>query len=341
MARVDPHASPLPSWVRRAAMVSCLVPAAMAWGSEGVADARQRLMRLHQAAAEQNYQGTMVFSAAGSSSSSRVAHYVVGGQTYERIEALDGREQKILRHNDTVYTVWPRTGVAVVEKREAMGARGALMQSVEARALEQYELRLEGRKRVADRDAEVFLLQPRDELRYAQRLWADVATGLMLRADVIGPGQQGLLESAFFSEVEIGVRPQPESVLQPVRRLAGLRQLRAMHEKATLEGEGWQLRRPLPGFTLGSCVKRPQEALPSGEVRASEPMLQTVFSDGLTHVSLFIERYDATRHRHELQGQIGAASTRMQRRGDHWLTAMGDVPQATLKLLLDAVERRP
>ena len=33
-----------------------------------------------------------------------------------------------------------------------------------------------------------FLLEPRDALRYAQRLWADVATGLMLRADVIGFG---------------------------------------------------------------------------------------------------------------------------------------------------------
>ena len=36
-----------------------------------------------------------------------------------------------------------------------------------------------------------------------------------------------------------------------------------------------------------------------------------------------------------------ARVARMQRRGEHWLTAMGDVPQGTLKLLLDAVERRP
>ncbi|MBL8360624.1 MAG: MucB/RseB C-terminal domain-containing protein [Rubrivivax sp.] len=341
MARAELHASSRPSWVRRAAMLSCLVPTTMAWASDAATDARARLTRMHQAAAQQNYQGTMVFSAGGSSSSSRVAHYVVGGQSYERIEALDGREQTILRHNDTVYTVWPRSGVAVVEQLEAMGARGALMQSVEARALEQYELRMEGRRRVADRDAEVFVLQPRDDLRYAQRLWADAATGLMLRADVVGAGSQGLLESAFFSEVAIGMRPQPESVLQAVRRLGGLRKLVARHERTTLEGEGWRLARPLPGFTLSSCVRRPQEAVPGEDARVADVMLQTVFSDGLTQVSLFIERYDAARHRKEVQGQIGAAATRMQRRGEHWLTAMGDVPQGTLKLLLDAIERRP
>ncbi len=332
-------AATLPSWLRRAAIVSCFVPAVVWSGEREPGDARSRFVRLHQAALEQNYQGTMVFSAGGVSSSSRVAHYCVGDQSYERIEALDGRQQKIFRHNDTVYTLWPQSGVAVIEKREAMGVRGSLMQSVEARALEQYELRVEGRERVAGREAEVFLLVPRDELRYAQRLWADLASGLMLRADVIGPARQ-VLESSFFSLVEIGIKPQPETVLQPLRKLAGLRVLRAQHERATLEGEGWQLARPLPGFTLSSCVKRPQEAVPGGESKVSEQMLQTVYSDGLTHVSLFVERYDGARHRKEVQAQLGATATLMRRRGDHWLTAMGDVPLATLKTLLDAVERR-
>jgi hypothetical protein len=30
----------------------------------------------------------------------------------------------------------------------------------------------------------------------------------------------------------------------------------------------------------------------------------------------------------------------MQRRGDYWLIAMGDVPPATLKLLLESLERK-
>jgi sigma-E factor negative regulatory protein RseB len=327
-------------WVRTAAAVGCLVPAlAAAQAVAPGAEAKARLARLHQAALQQNYQGTMVFSAAGVLSSSRVAHYAVGDQSYELIEALDGRQQKIVRHNELVYTLWPQSNVAVLERRERLGSRGTLLQTVETRALEQYELRVEGRERIAGREAEVILLQPRDAWRYAQRLWADLSSGLMLRSDVLTHDRQ-VLESSAFSLIEIGVRPQPEAVTQPIQRLGSFRLLRARHEQAQLETEGWTLARPLPGFVQSSCVRRPVEAQSEDSPARGEHMVQAVFSDGLAHVSLFIERYDAKRHRKELQSTLGATSTLMQRRGDHWITVMGDVPPGTLRQLLDSLERR-
>jgi sigma-E factor negative regulatory protein RseB len=317
-----------------AAVLTSGVPQAMAGD-----DPRTRLARIHAAAMERNYQGTMVFSTSGMVSSSRVAHFRVNDQSYERIEALDGRQQKIYRHNDAVHTLWPQSNVMVIEKREAMGARAMLMQTVEPGASEQYELRAEGRERVAGREAEVFLLSPRDGLRYAQRLWVDQASGLMLRADVLGAGRQ-VLESSAFSQIEVGVKPQPESVLQALRSAAGYKVLRAQHEPAQIDAEGWVLKQALPGFRLVSCIKRPLEATGADDPRSSALMLQTVFSDGLTHLSLFVERFDAARHRKEVQGQLGATATLMQRRGEFWLIAMGDVPPATLKLLLDSLERK-
>ena len=326
-------------WLAFVGIVSCQwllgLPAAGAAGD----DPRSRLARMHSAAHERNYQGTMVFTTAGVVSSSRVGHFAVGDQSYERIEALDGRMQKIYRHNDAVHTLWPQSGVMVIEKRGAANARALLMQTVEPGALDQYELKLEGQQRVAGRDADVFLLQPRDELRYAQRLWADVASGLMLRADVINSARQ-VLESSAFSEVDIGVKAQPETVMQPLRQASGYKVLRANNEPTQLDTEGWLLARALPGFRMASCVKRPLEAAAVGDAKVAEQTLQAVFSDGLTHVSLFIERFEAARHRKEVQGQLGATSTLMQRRGDHWLTLMGDVPMPTLRLLLDALERR-
>jgi sigma-E factor negative regulatory protein RseB len=55
-----------------------------------------------------------------------------------------------------------------------------------------------------------------------------------------------------------------------------------------------------------------------------------VFSDGLTHVSLFVEPFKPQFHRAEMQAQQGATATVMQRRGEHWVTVVGDVPPATL-----------
>lgn len=326
-------------WLPIATLLSCLLPAgagAQANGAALLADARAWLSRIHAAAGSGNYEGTMVFSAGGALSSSRVWHYCVGDQTYERLETLDGRQQRIVRHNDAVHTLWPQSRLAVVEKRETLAAWSTTPQTVDPKALEQYELRPDGSARVAGREATVFVLEPRDTLRYAQRLWADQASGLLLRADVIGPGpERPVIESTAFSEIRIGVRPQPETVLQAIRSVDDYRVVRPQQKRTTLDAEGWTLARPVAGFGLAGCLKRGMET--AGE---SEPVVQAVFTDGLTHVSVFLESFKPQRHRAEMRARQGATATVMLRRGEHWITAVGDVPPTTLELFADAIERR-
>ena len=308
-------------------------------GVLNAADARAWLTRIHAAARTGNYQGTLVYSAGGTLSSSRVWHFQSAEHTYERLEALDGRQQRIARHNDAVHTVWPQTKVAVVEKRETMAAWSTTPQAVDPQALDQYALRREGSARVAGREAAVLLLEPRDALRYAQRLWADQTSGLMLRADVIAEPAAGsartVLESTAFSEVEIGVKPQPELVLQVMRRLDGYQVLRPQQKRTTLDDEGWVLARPVTGFRLAGCMRRGMDT--AGD---DDPVLQAVFTDGLTHVSVFLEPFKPQRHKADVQAQQGATATVMTRRGDHWITAVGDVPPATLKQFVAAIDRR-
>jgi sigma-E factor negative regulatory protein RseB len=301
------------------------------------AEARQWLTRVQQAARTGNYEGTLVSSSGGQLRSARVWHYWVGEQTFERLEALDGRPHRILRHNDQVQTSWAHNRVAVVEKRETLPGWGTTPQSVDPLALESYELRKEGQSRVAGREAQVVRLHPRDALRYAQRLWSDLATGLMLRADVLAAAaeQPPVLESHAFSEIQLGVKPQPEQVLQHFNRFEGFQVMRPQQRRTTLEAEGWALARPVPGFALAGCIKRGMEAAGDGP-----PVLQAVFSDGLTHVSVFVEPYQAERHRQEVQAQRGATATLTARRDEHWVTIVGDVPPATLRLFAEALERR-
>jgi sigma-E factor negative regulatory protein RseB len=327
--------------------MSLLLPAAAgaagAVGETSVSldEARAWLQRIQQAANTGNYRGTMVFSANGSMSSSRVLHYVVGEQTYEKLESLDGRQQQIYRHNDDVHTIWPQAREAVLEKRGPRAGWQATPSAVEPSLLEQYQLRREGPARIADRDAEVVLLEPKDALRYAQRLWADRATGLMLRADVLAPDRTAL-ESVGFSEVEIGVKPDPKAVTRIASNLDGYRVVRPTQQATRLEAEGWVLARPVLGFQLTGCVKLQVDALrkAASATSAVEPVLQAVFSDGLSHVSLFIETFDKTRHKKEMQLHLGATTTVTVRRQDQWFTAVGDAPPATLRLFTEALDRR-
>jgi sigma-E factor negative regulatory protein RseB len=73
---------------------------------------------------------------------------------------------------------------------------------------------------------------------------------------------------------------------------------------------------------------------------AADEVLQAVFFDGLTHVSLFIEPYRIDRHSRVERASVGATSTVMQRVGQHWVTAIGDVPEATLRLFTEGLELR-
>ena len=312
--------------------------------------ARAWLTRIHAAANTGNYRGTMVFSVDGAMSSSQVWHYCVGDQTFEKLESLDGRQQQIYRHNDDVQTLWPQARVAVLERRETPAAWSTTPQAVDPRVLEQYELKREGRSRVAGREADVFLLEPRDDLRFAQRLWSDLSTGLLLRADVLampaghassadGAAGRVVVESTAFSEVEVGIKAQPDVVQAGMRKLDGYRVLRPAQRRTQLDAEGWLLARPVAGFVLAGCVTRPLDNA-GDEGRPNEPVLQAVFSDGLAHVSLFVEPFNPARHRHELQARQGATSSLMLRRQGHWFTAVGDVPIVTLKRFVDALERR-
>jgi sigma-E factor negative regulatory protein RseB len=301
-------------------------------------DARAWMSRMQQAALTRNYQGTLVFNAAGVVSSSRVAHFCEGRQRYERVEVLDGESRQVLRHNELTQTLWPRSRVAVIERREPATVFPALPGG-DVSSLDAYDLRLIGTERVAGHEAQVLLLRPRDEHRFAQRLWAAQGSGLLLRADILGHRGE-VLESAAFTDVTIGGKSHPESVLAAMRRLDGYRVVRPAVVTTQLEAEGWGLTRPVPGFRLVNCVKRTLSA--AGDAPGSEPhaqVLQAVFSDGMIHVSVFIEPYDTQRHK-PMATSLGATHTLMNQAGPWWITVMGDVPMATVQRFSAALERR-
>ena len=303
-------------------------------------EVRGWLLRIHSAASRRNFQGTFVVSGGGSVASARIAHFCDGPSQYERIESLDGKQRKVYRHDEVVQTVWPASHVAMIEQRGMLSSFPALLQAGDDGIGDWYDVRAEGSDRVAGHDADVLSVRARDSLRYGYRLWADRASGLLLRAEVLG-GKGDVLETSAFSEVVIGVRPQPETVLQAMRRLDGYRIVRPVLTPTRLDAEGWTMRRVAPGFREVSCVSRQIDA--PGEVdsaAASPPVIQSIYSDGLTYVSVFIEPYRAERHGKAMLAAVGATSTLARRHGDWWITVVGDTPPATLKMFATALERK-
>ena len=230
-------------------LVVALAPIHPAQGEPAAAPREMRswLMRIHEAANHRNFQGTFVVSGGGSVSSARIAHFCDGRNQFERIESLDGPARQVFRHNDVVHTLWPASRVALLEQRDLLSTFPALLQAGDDHIQDVYEVQIQASERIAGREADVLWVRPRDAHRYGFRLWADKVSGLLLRSDVLGERME-ILETAAFSDVAIGIRPQFDAVLQPMRRLDGYRVVRPVLTPTRLEVEGWAMRQTVPGF---------------------------------------------------------------------------------------------
>lgn len=290
-----------------------------------------------------NFEGTFVVASQAHGASSHIVHYGDGHTQLERIDRLDGPERVVFRRDDEVLTLWPAAHTLSLESHR-LGRRFPLMlhEGIE-RIAQHYTLLSQGQARVAGRMASVVSLQPKDSYRYGYRLWLDDATGLPLRAEVVDARQQ-ILEWAAFSDITIGVKAEPQRVLQGLKPHDGWTVRQAALEDVDPLAQGWVLRDLPPGFELVRAVRRMPRHPGAAEVshaRDGGGMLQLVFSDGLTYVSLFVEPRDARAPRPNMLVSMGATQTLMMRRDAWWLTAVGDVPPDSLKAFLAALQRRP
>ena len=136
-----------------------------------------------------------------------------------------------------------------------------------------------------------------------------------------------------------------------MHRLEGYKVSKPVYTATSLDSEGWTLGAPVPGFEVRKTVRRPmapgvaRTAAPGGSavgatVEHNATMVQAVFSDGLTHISVFIEPFVASLHKREVPATLGSTSALSRRNGDWWITAVGAVPVAALQQFVQGLERR-
>jgi sigma-E factor negative regulatory protein RseB len=290
------------------------------------------LMRIHEASRLQSYVGTFVVSSnTGNMSSARIWHACSGEQQVERVESLTGAPRSVFRRNEEVVTFFPESRVVRTEKRETLGLFPGLLKSSENSIPEFYQARRMGGDRVAGFETDVVQLAPRDNLRFGYRIWSEKKSGLVVKLQTVD--QDGhVLEQAAFSELQLDAPVRIDKLNQMMASPAGWRVERAEAFKTTAGAEGWQLKAPVAGFKPINCYKRP--------AGAPEGSMQWIFSDGLAAVSLFVEVYDRQRHVQEGLFASGATQTLTRRIQDWWLTAVGEVPQQTLRAFAQNLERR-
>lgn len=291
------------------------------------------LTRMHDASRRRAYIGTLVVSAGSSMSASRIWHVCDGDQQMERVDTLTGAPRTTVRHNNEVITFAPDSKMAWVEKRESLGLFPDLLRTPDNVIPDHYTVKANGLERVAGHKADVLEIRPRDNLRFGYRIWLEKETGLVVKLQTLD-GQGQVLEQVAFTELKLDAPVSMDKLSKLMKGTQGYEVHRPVLRKTTPEAEGWRLKGPIPGFQSMSCHTR--ESVQASGV-ASHPM-QWVFSDGLASVSLFVEPYNEQQHLEEKATVIGATHSLTRRLGQHWVTALGEVPHSTLLLFARSLE---
>lgn len=301
------------------------------WASAS-GDAQQWLQRVMTAARSVNYSGTFSYQARGASGDSRITHLVDAAGDHERIEALGGSQREIVRTNDEVQRFSPETRTVVVDRAGA--GRFPLRLSLSASALsEVYSMRLGDVSTVAGHEAQLLILEPRDDMRFAHRLWIDTDSGLLLKAQMLSEKGE-VVEQFAFNEVNIGGAID-RTLLKPGFSLSpDWHIVNARGSEVSSDDIEWSFKSLPPGFRQISLTRRP---LHDGGPEA----LHAVFSDGLVSISVFIEPIVGRAMSMAPSSAVSGSTAIFKRMlSDHKVTVLGEVPLNTLRRVAAGIESR-
>lgn len=287
-------------------------------------EALAALQRIANAARQLSYTGTFVYQQGDLVETSRIAHGTEGGHEVERLETLDGPRREIYRKGDQVVVINPETRAMRVDRRRPGRFFPQILPDQLANVVDNYHVRRGEVERIASHDAQVLVLEPKDDKRYGHRFWADVGTGLLLKAKMIGD-RNTVVEHFAFTQVQIG--PVPREALQPPPGIS--EPLPAPpHEKAT--EASWEVRQAPSGFRKVVEVKRSRDG--SGGTMITH----LVLTDGLTTISVFIEpgRAGGEPERHVQKGSVNIFTKLVD---GYRVTVVGEAPAITVQSIATSV----
>jgi len=298
---------------------------------QAAGDATMWLNRMAMAAQTLNYSGTFMFQSGARSETSLIVHAVDGNGEAERLEVLDGSPREVIRNRDEVRCYLPNDRRVVVEKRSARRDFPALITSDAKQLADHYAVRQGAVERIAGYEARAIALEPRDGWRYGYRLWAEVNSALIVKAQTLDERRRPI-EQFSFTQLSIGTPIDREQL--NARHAAGDWKVENLSvSDVAVADTGWHFRSLVPGFVKTQEMQR--------RWREGGPLVtHLVFSDGLAAVSVFIEALDPDHPHKPGNSAQGAINFFVRRIAGHTITVLGEVPPATVRKIADGIEYR-
>jgi sigma-E factor negative regulatory protein RseB len=282
--------------------------------------------RISEASRQLNYVGTFSYQTSWRTETSRIVHRYAEGVESERLEVLDGSPREVIRQGKELRCVLPAQRAVIIGQAGNRASFPGRLPQNHSELTGNYHIRLDGAERVAGHEAQKVILEPRDELRFGHVLWAELQSGLLLKAQVFNAKGE-VIEQFAFSDVRIGGEIADELLEPRVKVDANWRTIDVVGDGGVQIGSQWALKEPLPGFVL-TMMRR----------HRSGGALQMVFSDGLAAISIFIEPAEAGVAARGAYPGGGAVNVFERIAGGHRITVLGEVPGPLVQRAAEALK---
>ncbi len=319
------NAAALGRW-QSALLVALMAAVTPAWAADALPsqEAASWLQRLSDSARRTAYEGVFVFSHGDVMQTMHIVNRSTGALKESLLTSLDGsRREVVCRQGESLSMVVDGTGVRT-ERRPSSRHFPDLLPVNAAALTNWYIVRLGEMDRVAGLECRWLQLIPKDAYRWGYALCAEKNSHLPLKAMMVNEAGKPLLQYAF-TEVRITANPRN------AEQSRGLPALEPLARNAA--SEVITVRQLPPGYTRVAAVKR---RLPN---RPNE-VEHWVYSDGLTHISLFIE--PAVRPVETVRGESAKGMLNLLTRqvGNWQVTVLGDAPWPAVEAIATAVVER-
>jgi sigma-E factor negative regulatory protein RseB len=197
-----------------------------------------------------------------------------------------------------------------------------------------YDVVLGDEERIAGRMTQELAIKPVDNYRYGYRLWVDKETDLLLKSELLAENGD-VLETFAFSAIETDVdisdddlKPQTSGEEMTWHESEPGKPMTSTDDRLI---SNWDTTWLPDGFSLVASQNRLRA--PNGSY-----VEQRVYSDGLSSVSIFIERIKA--HHNHLHGgsHMGAINAFGTIIRSHFVTVVGEVPATTVEKIGAGIE---
>jgi sigma-E factor negative regulatory protein RseB len=294
--------------------------------------AREWLERMSESLATRNYEGRYFHVRNSRSETMRIIHRVEKGKVTERLVSLDGSGREIIRNQSEVICYLPDRRTVLVEKRKDDRTLMATVPIYNEQLETHYNIERGAFKKALGRRTQVILVQPRDEYRYGYRLWLDDETAMPLMSQLCDRNGN-VIEQILFAELNFRDRIAADAV-KPAISGDGFRWVRQDVQEPRLANAplGWNVISLPVGFRLTTWRLQ----IIAG---SSAPVRHLVYSDGLASVSVFIEPRTPQTEAMRGLAKVGAAFAYSRDVDGQLVTAVGEVPAATVEAIATGVTK--